>query len=68
MRTISSGRSRSDCSPYFTRVYRTHSDRARALAMLRRRYNYFILYLDTQGIALCVGVCNWMPRGEYVDR
>jgi len=68
MKRISIGRSFSDCSPYETRVYRTHADRKRALKQLRRYYNYFILYLDTKGLALSCGFAAWVgPRGEYVD-
>lgn len=66
MRQLSSFRSMADCSPSVTRVYRNEADRRRALTQLRRRYNYFVPYLDVQGVALAYGCCNWKPVGEYV--
>jgi hypothetical protein len=63
-------RSLTNASPSETRVYRTHSDRQRAVKQMARRstFNYFVLYLDTQGLAIACGVAVWVgPRGNYID-
>jgi hypothetical protein len=69
---IMKGRSRRDCSPFSTRVYRTVADRNRALKQLAKRsFNYFICYrsANPDGPALSCGFANWVgPRGTYIDR
>lgn len=73
MKEIMSGRSRTDCSPFSTRVYCTFADRKRALTQLKKHFNYFICYLSStpgaSGPALSCGFANWVgPNGVYIDR
>jgi hypothetical protein len=55
----------------FTRGYLNPGDRARAVAMLRRRgFNHFVFYRDVASdFALAYGAADWVPAGHaYINR
>ena len=51
------------------RTYKTPADRNRAIAALGRRgWNYFVCYLDVQGLALYFSTAAWVgPGSRYVN-